>query len=127
MENNTLILPDHYAGELNTKRIKAYQLLHEQYNLEEGTVRDIFCRGADWYKEEAEKLNKKPTVKSLYSSFKEKLYELWYGHPFLLKEEADIIIKTRLDPNYKHFGESAIQALIKSRIRQMYKEYKKTK
>ena len=30
-------LPDHYAGELNTKRIKAYKLLHEQYNLEEGT------------------------------------------------------------------------------------------
>jgi hypothetical protein len=43
-------LPDHYAGELNTKRIKAYKMLHEQYNLEEGTVRDIFCKGADWYK-----------------------------------------------------------------------------
>ena len=46
-------LPDHYAGKLNTKRIKAYRLLHEQYNLEEGTVRDIFCKGADWYKEQA--------------------------------------------------------------------------
>lgn len=45
-------LPDHYAGELNTKRIKVYKMLHEQYNLEEGTVRDIFCKGADWYKEQ---------------------------------------------------------------------------
>lgn len=50
-------LPDHYAGELNTKRIKAYRLLHEQYNLEEGTVRDIFCKGADWYKEQCRKGN----------------------------------------------------------------------
>ena len=50
-------LPDHYAGELNTKRIKAYRLLHEQYNLDEGTVRDIFCKGADWYKEQCQKGN----------------------------------------------------------------------
>ena len=47
-------LPNHYIGELNTERIKAYILLHEQYNLEEGTVRDIFCKGADWYKQKAE-------------------------------------------------------------------------
>ena len=45
-------LPDHYAGQLNIDRIKAYRLLHKQYNLEEGTVRDIFCKGADWYKEQ---------------------------------------------------------------------------
>jgi hypothetical protein len=50
-------LPDHYVGELNTKRIKAYRLLHKQYNLEEGTVRDIFCKGADWYKEQCQKGN----------------------------------------------------------------------
>lgn len=50
-------LPDHYAGELNTKRIKAYKVLHEQYNLEKGTVRDIFCKGADWYKEQCQKGN----------------------------------------------------------------------
>ena len=47
-------LPDHYSGELNTERIKAYRLLHEHYNIEEGTVRDIFCKGADWYKQKAE-------------------------------------------------------------------------
>jgi hypothetical protein len=50
-------LPDHYAGELNTKRIKAYRLLHEKYNLEEGTVRDIFCEGADWYKKQCQEGN----------------------------------------------------------------------
>ena len=49
--------PDHYAGELNTERIKAYRLLHEQYNLDEGTVRDIFCKGADWYKEKCDNAN----------------------------------------------------------------------
>lgn len=48
-------LPDHYAGELNTNRIKTYRMLNEQYNLGEGTVRDIFCKGADWYKEQCQK------------------------------------------------------------------------
>ena len=57
IHNISKSLPDHYAGELNTKRIKAYRLLHEQYNLEEGTVRDIFCKGADWYKEQCQKGN----------------------------------------------------------------------
>jgi hypothetical protein len=47
-------LPDAYAMELNTKRIKAYKLLAERYNIDEGTVRDIFCHGLDWYRTEAE-------------------------------------------------------------------------
>lgn len=47
-------LPDHYAGELNTKRIKAYKMLAEQYIVDESTVRDCFCKGADWYKEQVE-------------------------------------------------------------------------
>ena len=55
LHNVNKSLPDHYAGELNTQRIKAYRLLHEQYNLEEGTVKDIFCKGADWYKEQCQK------------------------------------------------------------------------
>lgn len=54
-EIQVITLPDHYEGELNRKRIKAYKALHEQYNLEESTVRNIFCKGADWYKEEASK------------------------------------------------------------------------
>jgi hypothetical protein len=41
IHNVSKSLPDHYAGELNTKRIKAYRLLHWQYNLEEGTVQPI--------------------------------------------------------------------------------------
>lgn len=30
------------------------------------------------------------------------LYELWHGHPFLLKEEVDIICATRSDKKYKY-------------------------
>lgn len=65
-------LPDIYSnignGNLNTKRIKAYQDLKELYNLEEGTIRDIFCKGADWYKEILEKKHKwsiTPTLKGI--------------------------------------------------------------
>lgn len=43
-------LPDIYSGELNTERIKEYRKLKDLYNVEEGTIRDIFCSGADWYK-----------------------------------------------------------------------------
>ena len=50
-------LPDHYAGDLNTKRIKAYKMLAEQYRVDESTVRDCFCKGADWYKEQCQKGN----------------------------------------------------------------------
>lgn len=41
---------DPYSGEMNTKRIAAYKKLADDYNLSEGTVRDIFCAGIDWYK-----------------------------------------------------------------------------
>jgi hypothetical protein len=44
------LLPDIYAGELNVKRIKAYMDLKDLYTIEEGTIRDIFCKGADFYK-----------------------------------------------------------------------------
>jgi hypothetical protein len=43
-------LPDIYSGELNTERIKQYKHLAKGYNVSESTVRDIFCRGAEWYK-----------------------------------------------------------------------------
>lgn len=43
-------LPDIYSRELNTERIKHYKHLAEGYNVSESTVRDIFCRGAEWYK-----------------------------------------------------------------------------
>lgn len=39
---------DIYSGELNTERIKQYKKLAELYNVQESTVRDIFCKGADW-------------------------------------------------------------------------------
>lgn len=44
-------LPDIYSGDLNVKRISKYRKLARGYNLTEATVRDIFCSGADWYKQ----------------------------------------------------------------------------
>lgn len=35
-------------GDLNTERIATYKKLAIGYNLSEGTVRDIFCKGAEW-------------------------------------------------------------------------------
>ena len=43
-------LPDIYAGELNTKRIKAYMEVKGEFGLNETTISHIFCKGADWYK-----------------------------------------------------------------------------
>ena len=43
-------LPDHYEGELNTERIKAYRFEAEKWNLHEDSIGKIFCAGADWYK-----------------------------------------------------------------------------
>jgi len=40
--------PNIYAGQLNTERIAAYQKLAEDYNLEVGTIGHIFCEGANW-------------------------------------------------------------------------------
>jgi len=41
--------PDIYTpSALNTERIAKYRKLAEDYNIDEGTVRDIFCKGADW-------------------------------------------------------------------------------
>lgn len=55
MEEMNKPLPDHYEGQLNTDRITTYLKLEEQYNLQTGTIRDIFCKGADWYKEQCQK------------------------------------------------------------------------
>ena len=55
-----MIKPDIYSnipGDLNTERITKYRKLAEDYTIEEGTVRDIFCKGADWGVEVCERLN----------------------------------------------------------------------
>lgn len=39
---------DIYSNELNTERISVYQKLAEEYNVSEGTIRDAFCKGAEW-------------------------------------------------------------------------------
>jgi hypothetical protein len=55
-------------------------------------------------------------------------YEFQHGHPFLLSEEADIIVETRL--NYKasqwmndeKIKELVIKELVKLRVKAMYKK-----
>jgi hypothetical protein len=54
--------------------------------------------------------------------FKKWFYEFKNGHPFLLDEEVKIILKTREDPKFKHFTDSAIQSLIAIKICVMYGE-----
>lgn len=53
---------------------------------------------------------------------KEWFYYLKNGHPFLLKEEADIICETRFDDDYKHLNDIQIQMLIQLKIQMMYDE-----
>ena len=53
---------------------------------------------------------------------KEWFYLLKNGHQFLLKEEADIIVETRLDDRAsKWMNDSQIQELVKLRVIAMYK------
>lgn len=46
----TYLLPQIYEGKLSVERINKYKKISEDLNIQEGTVRDIFCAGADWYK-----------------------------------------------------------------------------
>lgn len=54
-------------------------------------------------------------------SIKNRLYEFRHGHPFLLKEEVDIILETRFDEKYKWMNDQQIQALVKIKVKAMYK------
>ena len=63
-------------------------------------------------------LNEK--TKTIIEKLKCKLYEWWHGHPFLIEEEVDIIIKMRSSQFYKSLTEPQIRALIDKRIQQMY-------
>ena len=50
-------------------------------------------------------------------------YEFQHGHPFLLEEEADIIVETRLnDRASKWMNDTQIQELVKLRVKAMYKK-----
>jgi hypothetical protein len=50
--SKTIVLPDAYAGDLNTKRIKTYRrLADEVYSVDESVIRNIFNSGIDFYKE----------------------------------------------------------------------------
>lgn len=65
-------LPDPYAGQLNIERIAKYQSLFKRYgddlsnysyNELKSIIREVFCEGADWYKQEVEKCTKQKNVK----------------------------------------------------------------
>jgi hypothetical protein len=64
-----------YKDELNTKRIAAYHKLMEQWNLQEGTVRDLFCAGIDFACENMPKKKERngvfipPTVSAVMDYF----------------------------------------------------------
>ena len=49
------------------------------------------------------------------------LYEFSHGHPFLLDEEVDIILKTRNEEKYKWMNDAQIVKLCDIRIKAMYK------
>jgi hypothetical protein len=54
--------------------------------------------------------------------FKKWFYEWKNGHPFLLKEEVDIICETREDRRFKNLNDYKIQELIKIRVNYMYEK-----
>lgn len=50
-------------------------------------------------------------------------YEFKHGHPFLLSEETDIIVETRLnDRARKWMDDNEIQELVKLRVKAMYEK-----
>lgn len=58
-----------------------------------------------------------------WAAVKNWLYEFWHGHPFLLEEETEIIVQTRLyDMQYQWMNDIQIQDLIKIRVKEMYKK-----
>ena len=73
--------------------------------------------------------NKTPTIGNtlLYAvkngQLKRWFYEFQHGHPFLLSEEANIIIETRLnDKASQWMNDEQIKELVKLRVKAMYKK-----
>ena len=54
-----VVLPNIYAGKLNTYRITKQHNICQEYNVDGDTVRGIFCKGADFYREVVEDANRK--------------------------------------------------------------------
>ena len=73
--------------------------------------------------------NETPTIGNtlLYAvkngQLKRWFYEFQHGHSFLLSEEADIIVETRLNDRVsKWMNDTQIQELVKLRVKAMYKK-----
>ena len=81
---------------------------------------------------ELEQNNQNATAKITYDTLlaavknrrlKEWFYYFQHGHPFLLNEETDIIVETRLnDRASKWMNDTQIQELVKLRVKAMYKK-----
>ena len=58
----------------------------------------------------------------MLDKFTKWFYEFENGHPFLLREEVDIICNTRSEEKYLWMNDNQIKRLIKIRVREMYKK-----
>jgi hypothetical protein len=71
-------------------------------------------------------MNKLTPINTLLHAIKTKqlkrwFYEFRYGHPFLISEEAEIIIKTRIHDRQNHWmHDEEIKTLVKLRVKEMY-------
>lgn len=92
------------AKNRNAKTIRAYEAIFKELNIKENS----FCR----------MVNKIDDMQ-----LKRWFYEFKHGHPFLLSEETDIIVETRLnDRACKWMDDNEIQELVKLRVKAMYEK-----
>jgi hypothetical protein len=47
-KNKKIVYHIIYEGKLNEERISKYLKIAEEYSISESSVRDIFCKGAEW-------------------------------------------------------------------------------
>lgn len=70
---------------------------------------------------------KKITFDNVITAIKNKKFKEWFykfktGHPFLLKEEVDIICNTRDDQKYMWMNDEQIQKIVRVKVEAMYKK-----
>ena len=115
----------------NMTLLEFLELAKDNYNgaifkeiLVEYTLNKIKYKAMNYNKSQSRQFLLGAVISRFYSRLKDKSYQLWHGHPFLLNEEVEIICKTREEPKFKHFNNYEIQALVKLRIYEMYEKYK---
>ena len=77
-----------------------------------------FIEGARWMEEQMEESN----TWAMLERLARRLYEFKHGHPFLLEEEVEIILDTRLgDTSNRWMNDRQVQKLVNVRVEEMYK------